>query len=99
MIVDIDWYLATQILPPVQRLVEPIEGVTSEAMAEALGLDASKFRTYNVASNAEPVATEVILGEDPNRFSNCERVVLECPECNRTFSYVGDFWLPEVSTL
>ena len=41
--VDVEWYLNQQILPPIARLCEPIEGTSTAMLAERLGLDGSKF--------------------------------------------------------
>ncbi len=40
--VDYEWYLSTQILPPISRLCEPIEGTSPAIISECLGLDAAK---------------------------------------------------------
>ena len=37
--VDVEWYLTQQILPPIARLCEPIEGTSLAILAERLGLD------------------------------------------------------------
>ena len=39
---DFEWYLGNQILPPISRLCEPIEGTSAAEMSVRLGLDASK---------------------------------------------------------
>ncbi|CAN0497757.1 unnamed protein product, partial [Discosporangium mesarthrocarpum] len=36
-------YLGQQIVPPVSRLCEPIEGTSMAVLAEKMGLDASKY--------------------------------------------------------
>jgi DNA polymerase elongation subunit (family B) len=36
--IDIEWYMETQILPPILRLVEPIEGTNSALIAHCLGI-------------------------------------------------------------
>ena len=41
--VDKDWYLNTQILPPVARYCDPIEGTDIGQLANCLGLDSTKF--------------------------------------------------------
>jgi DNA polymerase elongation subunit (family B) len=38
-ITDIEWYMETQILPPILRLVEPIEGTNSALIAHCLGMN------------------------------------------------------------
>ena len=40
---DFEWYLSTQILPPISRLCEPIEGTSPAILSERLGLDAAKY--------------------------------------------------------
>lgn len=44
-------YLSQQIVPPVSRLCEPIEGTSTAILAEKMGLDVSKF-TSHVSSRA-----------------------------------------------
>ena len=39
-------YLSQQIVPPVSRLCEPIEGTSMAVLAERMGLDASKFASH-----------------------------------------------------
>lgn len=39
-------YLSQQIVPPVSRLCEPIEGTSLAILAEKMGLDASKFTSH-----------------------------------------------------
>lgn len=39
---DFEWYLSNQILPPISRLCEPIEGTSAAIMSGRLGLDVSK---------------------------------------------------------
>lgn len=39
--VDIEWYLAQQILPPITRLCNVIDGTDSGQIASCLGLDPS----------------------------------------------------------
>ena len=41
--VDLEWYLTQQILPPIARLCEPIEGTSTAMLADRLGLDGTKF--------------------------------------------------------
>ena len=43
--IDTAWYLAQQLHPPIWRLCEPIEGIDSASIADALGLDPRKFQT------------------------------------------------------
>ena len=38
---DIEWYLSQQILPPISRLCESIDGTSQAMIADKLGLDLS----------------------------------------------------------
>eukprot|EP00979_Chaetoceros_neogracilis_P002832 scaffold467_cov256-Chaetoceros_neogracile.AAC.1 len=40
---DIEWYLSQQILPPISRLCETIDGTSQSIIATKLGLDSSRF--------------------------------------------------------
>lgn len=41
--IDYEWYLSQQILPPISRLCEPIEGTSQAIISQQLGLDSSRF--------------------------------------------------------
>lgn len=43
---DVEWYLTQQILPPIARLCEPIEGTSLAILAERLGLDKRYVRLF-----------------------------------------------------
>lgn len=43
LVVDYEWYLVNQILPPISRLCEPIEGTSMAILSQQLGLDSSKY--------------------------------------------------------
>jgi DNA polymerase alpha subunit A len=50
---DVEWYLLNQILPPISRLCEPIEGTSPGIIAEKLGLDSSKYNNVSLAYNVD----------------------------------------------
>lgn len=51
--VDREWYLAQQLLPPIARLCEPIEGTSQAQLAECLGLDSSRFHKSYMGHDGE----------------------------------------------
>ena len=54
---DLEWYLATQLHPPVTRLCEHIQGMDSHYIAEILGLQSSKYIVHTTTGGpSEPVA-------------------------------------------
>jgi DNA polymerase alpha subunit A len=88
---DIDWYLAKQIFPPIERLCAPIEGTTAGQLAECLGLDPKKY-ALNV-SRAESGPQEITPLEsqlpDEVRYRDCPRLQLTCLKCKHTFPFEG----------
>jgi len=59
--IDKEWYVKTQLHPPLMRLLTPIPGTDSGKIAEALGLDASRFQVSALGAGA---------AEDDAGFSN-----------------------------
>ena len=47
---DVEWYLVYQILPPISRLCEPINGTSPGIIVEKLGLDSSKYNGVSFAN-------------------------------------------------
>ena len=45
LLLDYDHYLSNQILPPIERLCEPIEGTEKSRLAECLGMCLTLYRT------------------------------------------------------
>jgi DNA polymerase alpha subunit A len=69
--VDVEWYLTQQILPPISRLCEPIDGTSTSVLAERLGLDGSKFsRRMALADDLRDLCDYVpaCKQEDSERF-------------------------------
>jgi len=78
--VDPEWYLSTQIHPPISRLLNPIEGTDSGRIAECLGLDPSKFR-HQIAKEDEEEAMPNVAVDDKERFRDCGPLEGTCPSC------------------
>ncbi|MCJ1243275.1 DNA-directed DNA polymerase alpha catalytic subunit pol1 [Trapelia coarctata] len=89
---DIDWYLAKQIFPPIERLCAPIDGTDAGQLAECLGLDAKKY-AFSSASRAEGGVQDIMPLEsqlpDEVRYKDCPRLQLTCLACKHKFSYFG----------
>jgi DNA polymerase alpha subunit A len=87
--VDVEWYLTQQILPPIARLCEPIEGTSLAILAERLGLDKSRF-AHGGSGGAGFLGgdegeawgfTPACKMEDSERFAACEPLRLRCTKC------------------
>lgn len=91
---DVEWYLTQQILPPVSRLCEPIEGLSAGLIAERLGLDSTK---YNQRSSFEDEFDESKLvnyvpesfKSDEERFQGVQKLMLTCAACGVNSEFPG----------
>ena len=90
--VDVEWYLAQQILPPIARLCEPIAGMSKASIADRLGLDARKFEQHMARSQQALAEAEgrtaafvpMAVQSDEQRFGDCAPVLVECASCGVT---------------
>ncbi|KAJ3026454.1 UNVERIFIED_CONTAM: DNA-directed DNA polymerase alpha catalytic subunit pol1 [Siphonaria sp. JEL0065] len=89
--IDYQYYLANQVLPPLSRLLSPIDGTDQSRIAACLGLDASKFHTS--VDSAEMVEEKMYTLEstisDEERFKKCEKFHVQCPTCHTSFEFSG----------
>lgn len=86
--VDYEWYISNQILPPISRLCEPIEGTSAAIISERLGLDASKYaRAANTREDGvddDWGFTPKCLMDDTERFRDCLPLTCVCSACGET---------------
>jgi len=93
---DVEWYLTQQILPPVARLCDPIEGASQQILAEKLGLDASRYN-HSYGSNGDFGDEDLIdytpasLLKDEERFKNVEKFKVFCMSCGVESEFPGVF--------
>ncbi|CAO1616593.1 unnamed protein product [Parajaminaea phylloscopi] len=90
--VDYEHYLALQILPPVERLCESIEGTDRARLAECLGLDASRYASSTLATVTSIDREFLTLDSqtpDEVRFAKCERLLITCNECQEQCTFEG----------
>lgn len=93
---DPEYYLSKQILPPLERLVAPVQGTDSVRLAECLGLDVAKYQARldhansngsNSAFNAfKPFQSTI---DDSERFRNSKNLLLQCNSCQHVFAFLG----------
>lgn len=84
--VDTEWYRKQQLVPPTQRLCEPIDGTSPSQIAEALGLDPAQFNTYAHGSNDEDLLNIVDIS-DAERYKDCNKLIVDCPVCAIKFTF------------
>ncbi len=92
---DIEWYLEQQIVPPIVRLVEHIDGTNRTIIAEKLGLDPNKFQSSSgiIGEDGEQAEdwefTPAINLSDEERFRSCSRLLVRCLSCKETNIFTG----------
>ncbi|KAN0062591.1 DNA-directed DNA polymerase alpha catalytic subunit pol1 [Thecaphora frezii] len=99
--VDYEYYLALQILPPVERLCDSIEGTDRSRLAECLGLDPSKYVSVTSGGAGGGAGAErefVTLDSqipDEVRFAECKPLVLRCAACREASMFYGPLHTPK----
>eukprot|EP00026_Physarum_polycephalum_P000493 Phypoly_transcript_00494.p1 GENE.Phypoly_transcript_00494~~Phypoly_transcript_00494.p1 ORF type:complete len:1064 (+),score=166.17 Phypoly_transcript_00494:1336-4527(+) len=92
--VDTAWYLNQQILPPIARLCENIQGTDQPQLAACLGLDPSRFSrtilpsTYEADNNYFAPSSELDAEE---KFKNVDKFSILCRFCGQTEVFPGIF--------
>eukprot|EP01084_Bolivina_argentea_P111949 199673_1 len=97
--VDREWYLSQQILPPVARYCEVIEGTDMARLAHALGVDKTVHvnqaqKTVRDDDDEDPDIDEKILRiMNPLRqyATTCVALKIKCRYCRNTYDFCGVF--------
>ncbi|KAF9469285.1 DNA polymerase alpha catalytic subunit [Collybia nuda] len=79
--IDYEHYLAHQILPPIERLCEPIEGTDRARLAECLGLDPGRYRNSVGGTEERSFASLDSQISDSERFKDATPFVVRCRNC------------------
>ncbi|OWZ15399.1 DNA polymerase alpha catalytic subunit [Phytophthora megakarya] len=92
--IDVEWYLESQIHPPVNRLCAHIEGTSSPQLAHCLGLDTAKFShsaNHFGEENDGGDAIPSVLQNDADRFKDCVPLEITCDRCKMASAFPGVF--------
>jgi DNA polymerase alpha subunit A len=90
--IDVEWYLSQQILPPISRLCEPIEGTSVAQISLQLGLDASKFTRSSNNEDEQQMDwgfTPRSMMEDSERFRDTAKLKIACKSCGISADFPG----------
>lgn len=85
-LVDYDWYFTRQLLPPIGRLCDVIEGTSLSRLAECLGLDPTKFGTNQSQPQSTNTSTLDSLVSNPERFESIPPWSFPCWKCQSPFT-------------
>ncbi|KAI9025578.1 hypothetical protein DFJ74DRAFT_618536 [Hyaloraphidium curvatum] len=85
LVIDYEWYLQNQIVGPVQRLCDPIEGTDSGRIADCLGLDSTKYRASVAMQEFDTDEVKTLDSQisDEERFRDVDRWNPRCRHCNQ----------------
>jgi len=92
---DIEWYLTQQILPPISRLCEPMEGLSAGLIAARLGLDSTKYAMRTAFTNDDLNEDNLVsyvpeaFKTDEDRFQDAQKLMLTCSACGVTSEFPG----------
>ncbi|KAF2077981.1 hypothetical protein CYY_000705 [Polysphondylium violaceum] len=93
--IDIDWYLAQQILPPIERLTIPL-GHENNDLAIWLGMSGSKYKNNannhnnnGDHSNDSAQSMRYLSPTSDPKFKNCKPLCFLCPGCLKNYDYNG----------
>ncbi|TFK23220.1 DNA polymerase alpha catalytic subunit [Coprinopsis marcescibilis] len=84
--IDYEYYLAHQILPPIERLCDAIEGTDRARLAECLGLDPNRYRN-TTASEEKLFASLDSQMSDVERFKETDPFKVRCRWCHATLNF------------
>lgn len=90
---DVEWYLISQLFPPLERVCEYVPGTDRMKLAECMGLDSTKYKIHerqsaglNPETGIQPLES---LLTDEERFSESRKLLLTCLNCQHRFEFVG----------
>ncbi|GAA5950464.1 hypothetical protein JCM10213_003586 [Rhodosporidiobolus nylandii] len=86
--IDFEVYLSTQVLPPIERLCEHIEGTEKARLAECLGLDVTRYKSSLDVPDREFKTLQSQISEE-QRFADCERFHVRCRTCGTEALFDG----------
>ncbi|KAK4703657.1 DNA polymerase alpha subunit A, partial [Phenoliferia sp. Uapishka_3] len=86
--IDYNVYLASQIMPPIERLCDPIEGTEKARLAECLGLDISRYKSNNEIPERDFKTLQSQVS-DEERFRNTKAFSIRCRSCGVVCDFDG----------
>ena len=96
---DVQWYISQQLLPPITRLIEHIDGLNVDFVAQCLGADPKKYKSYysskadGADGNDANLQSAVLKTETQNSLADrsIARFSVICPYCSKKSEIPGIF--------
>lgn len=100
LVPDIEWYNLNQLLPPITRLIEQVDGITVDFVAQCLGIDpkkvSSSFTPAEGGTGGDGVLPAAVMKAETQK-SLKERTIakfkVKCPYCTHENEVSGIFAL------
>jgi len=101
---DVDWYITQQLMPPITRLIEHIDGIEIDFVAQCLGLDPSKYKHHVSIATGDPqdgpssaIPQAVLKTETQKSLADrsIARLSVTCPFCQTSNEIKGIFSDPQ----
>ena len=90
--IDYKYYLSLQVLPPVERLCESIEGTDKSRLAECLGLDTSRYAAITASEAVDEGGAFATLESQvaaEERYKECAPLEFHCRACGHRTRFEG----------
>ncbi|POW04709.1 hypothetical protein PSTT_10205 [Puccinia striiformis] len=89
--IDYEYYLSLQVLPPIERMCDPIEGTDRCRLAECLGLDPSRFKAITASGPDSQREFHTLDSQIPDteRFAGTLPLEVICRHCSEKFEFKG----------
>lgn len=94
--IDIDWYSSQQLLPPITRLIEHIDGIEVDFVAQCLGVDPKKYR-FSIKQDDDNQQQDTMVPSavlKTETFKSLEdraaaKLKIVCPGCGTQSNFPG----------
>lgn len=88
LVIDVKYYLESQVLPPILRLCEPIESIEASRVAASLGVDG---RRYERKGDADDERNYLALGPQSSaeKYRGADPIKLGCSKCGVENEFTG----------
>lgn len=75
--IDIEWYIKHQILPPLSRILQP------------LNINIDKIDNDCIINNSNLFNNNLSILRKNQNYDNCEKLSIECDKCNKEYKFLG----------
>ena len=96
---DVDWYIMQQLMPPITRLIQHIDGIEIDFVAQCLGVDPKKYKFHAAGINGDEedkgaAIPQAILKTETQKSladRSIAKLTITCPFCNTKNEMKGIF--------